>query len=125
MLIIFKYQNEKKVYYNITTNTWEEIPKKATLIGDVDVAYKLRNDLRELSSDNISVRYLKEEYIYEIYALGSDLETYTQKLYTLKELNEKEKDSAVGSFCSYIMEKKDISIALWGINFIRKEYKYE
>lgn len=125
MLIIFKYQNEKKVYYNITTNTWEKNPKKATLIGDVDVCYKLRNELRKLDEKNCEVQYLLEKYLYELYALGSDGEEYTKKFYSSRQLNEKQKDSKISNFCCDIMNKKNICLALWGINLIRKEYEYE
>lgn len=125
MLIIYKIENDIALYYNITTNTWEKDPRKGTLIKDVDVAYKLRNSLNLLNLGHGSVKWVRSIYTYEVWGLGSDLETYTEIFNFYYELNEEQKNKIIGNFCSKIMEKKNISMALWGMNFIRKEYMYE
>lgn len=125
MLIVYRIEKGVAFFYNISTHTWERDPRKGTLIKDVDIAYKLRNALNNMGFGDGSVKWIKEKYTYGLWALGSDLEDYIEEFISYKQLNEKEKDKAVSKFCSKIMEQKNISLALWGINFVRKEYLYE
>lgn len=124
MNIICKKEGYKLLYYNLTTDTWENNPRKATLIKDIELVYKIRNELKRMNKGDGIVKYLPVEYVYTIWVLGANAKEYQKTIRTQKELNEKEQDQEISNYCGEIMAKYNINLALWGINYIRKEYKY-
>ena len=124
MNIICKKENSRFLFYNLTTDTWEDNPRKATLIKDIELVYKIRNELKRMNKGDGIVKYLPIEYVYTVWVLGRDTKDYQKTIRTPNELNEKEKEDAIEDFCNEIMEKHNINLLLWGINYIRKEYKY-
>lgn len=124
MNIICKKENSRFLFYNLTTDTWEIQPQKATLIKDTEVACNLRNILQKCGKGDGIVKNVSMIYIYNIWTLGGDAKAHNKTIRVKNKLNEKEQEKAIVDFCNEIIEKYNINLHLWGINYIRKEYEY-